>query len=181
MRPPTYREYLTACDVLGHGFDYGELVKPRRKDARGRFKLPPQGLHIHMPLVLSEAMWLRSEWIRRGGHGLRIAAAYRPRGGARRSVHKENGALDLDVLKADYKLTPEWYQLLVQWWYARGRPAGAGLGLYCRPGRQAGIRGHIDLGRAARTWQIYRSRLTGRSVSAKRPVAFDIAKRLGLL
>jgi len=174
----TYRELLSP--QLGHGFGYHEIVKSRRRDWRGRYKLPPPALQDNMPLVLAEANWLRAQWVERGGAGLRVAAAYRPWGGARRSAHKINGALDLDLLRTDYSETREWYELLVAWWYARGRPAGAGLGLYCRPGREDGIRGHIDLGRGARTWQIYRSRLTGRVVSARHPVAFAIAKRLGL-
>jgi hypothetical protein len=135
-----------------------------------------------------------------GGSGLLIKAAYRPRGGAKYSLHKVNAALDLDILPADYDKTRLWYETAVRVWCMAGRagfdaddgcapmyrvapppgtPAatptgGVGLGLYCKPGRFDGIRVHIDTGKRCRTWQYYK----GKAVFY--PAAFTIADDLGL-
>jgi hypothetical protein len=152
----SYEQYLEP--VLGHGFEYRELVKPWRRDWRGRFRLPPEELWPRMLLTMDVANQLRAKWIAIGGAGLRVAAAYRPRGGARQSQHKVNAALDLDLLRTDYDKTQRWYGLAAEFWHQWGNAYDLGLGLYCRPERSGGIRVHIDTGHHRRTWQQYRGR-----------------------
>jgi len=164
-----YEAYLEAHDVLGHGFGYREIVKPRWRDWRGRFRYPPRELWPWMVRAMRAANELRRRWVAMGGTGLRVAAAYRPKGGAKRSAHKRNGALDLDLLADDQ--TPEnkeaWYELLVSFWLEQGPVRDLGLGLYCSPIRIGGIRGHVDAC-GYRTWQHWNGK----------PVLPPLARRL---
>ena len=167
-----YEELLRGADMLGHGFELGELVRPRWRDVRGRYRLPPARLWANMLPTLRYAIILRSQWVAAGGSGLRIAAAYRPRGGSRRSRHKTNQALDLDLLRCDRALTDRYYEVAVRLW-ALAQPEGLRLGLYCPAGRRGGVRVHIDTGRGRPTWQIWRGQYI-------RPaVAWSIAHDIG--
>jgi hypothetical protein len=62
-----YMTMLAAEDCLGHGFGIKELVKPRWRDMRGRFKLPPERLQSRMVPTLRLANILRSQWVAAGG------------------------------------------------------------------------------------------------------------------
>jgi hypothetical protein len=169
-----YMNALAAEDCLGHGFSIKELVKSRWKDFRGKFRLPPEDLQGRMVLTLRLANILRSNWVALGGSGLLIKAAYRPRGGAKRSMHKQNAALDLDILPKDYDKTRLWYRMVVKLWCQAPESWKVGLGLYCRPGRFDGIRVHIDTRKRCRTWQHYKGK------SVRHPAAYKIADDLGL-
>lgn len=142
-----YTEFLG--QLLGRGFSASEIVKRWNR----RFALPPEALWPRMKPTLVVANELRAEWVRRGGRGLRVAAAYRPQGGARSSQHKQNAALDLDLLRDDYDHMSEWYDLVIEYWREHAAVTRLGLGLYCAPGATGGIRAHIDTGYQVRTWQ----------------------------
>lgn len=156
----TYQEYLQDAGLLGRGFEFDELVKPRRKDWRGRFQAPPEDLWARMAPTLAAANELR-RWVIGLGpvgedpiRGLRVAAAYRPRGGARFSQHKRNAALDLDLLPGDYDMVRHYYEIAVRFWCEYGASLKMGLGLYASGRSRGGIRVHIDTGYRCRTWQI---------------------------
>ncbi|MEL6705727.1 MAG: hypothetical protein AAFP15_15785 [Bacteroidota bacterium] len=155
----TYWSFLDSNRVLGRGFSYGELVKPRRRDRAlfPRHAEPPEDLWHRMVLTLAAANELRG-WLTEGDHaprGLRVAAAYRPRGGSKRSQHKQNAALDLDLMPGDYHHTHRLYETAVRFWCEHGRNLKMGLGLYpAGQHRRDGIRIHIDTGYRCRSWQI---------------------------
>ncbi len=181
----TYETYLDREGLTGRGFSVGELVKPRHRDLRGKFKAPPPDLWQRMGPTLALANELRL-WMREGddgARGLRVAAAYRPTGGARYSQHKRNAALDLDLFPSDYDLTRDYYEAAVRLWCEYGRDLKMGLGLYCSSNRRDGIRVHIDTGYRCRSWQIS----GGRSLKPYRrngkpvPLAVDIVRELGLV
>lgn len=179
----TYETYLARNGLTGRGFAYGELVKRWSY----RFREPPVDLWHRMGPTLALANELRL-WMREGetrgerARGLRVAAAYRPIGGARLSQHKRNAALDIDLLPGDYHLTNAYYETAVRFWCEYGRDTKMGLGLYCRPGREGGIRVHIDTGYRCRTWQIasksHRPYLRG---GKRVPLAVHLADRMGLV
>ncbi len=183
----TYESYLRRHGLLDRGFGFGELVKRRRHDWRGKFKAPPQDLWHRMGPTLALANELRL-WMREGdedtaARGLRVAAAYRPTGGARLSQHKRNAALDLDLLRSDYDLTRPYYETAVRLWCEYGRDMKMGLGLYCGSGVLGGIRVHLDTGYRCRSWQISGGRsLKPYTYSGRRvPLAVHIARRMGLV
>jgi hypothetical protein len=180
----TYESYLDHQGLLGRGFAYRELVKPWGRDMRGRFREPPRDMWARMVPTLALANEIRL-WMREGtdgARGLRVAAAFRPRGGARMSQHKRNAALDLDLLPGDYHLTHEYYRMAVRLWCEYGRDMKMGLGLYCSPRRKDGIRIHIDTGYRARSWQIsgksHRPYLRG---GKRVPLAVALADEMGLV
>lgn len=182
----TYEEYLgkDRLGLTGRGFNFSELVKPRRKDWRGKFKAPPPDLWQRMGPTLALANELRMSMLEGedGARGLRVAAAYRPTGGARYSQHKRNAALDLDLLPSDYDLTGEFYKTAVHIWSLYGTELKMGLGLYCASNRRDGIRVHIDTGYRCRSWQIS----GGRSLKPYRhndravPLAVHMCREMGL-
>jgi hypothetical protein len=182
-----YEAFLEELQLLGHGFSYKELVRPRYRDFRGRFRPPPSHFWARMVPTLAAANDLRRIVCNPDGNippvgGLRIAAAFRPKGGAGRSQHKFNAALDLDLLPTDAGQARRFYREAVKLWSEYGRPLKMGLGLYCSSRSRGGIRVHIDTGYRCRTWQISGGKSLrpyfheGRRV----PLAINIANELGL-
>ena len=184
----TYADYLRRHNQLDRGFGFDELVKRTISDIRGRYRAPPPQHWHRMVPTLALANELRNAM--RDGYpgnpvsasGLRVAAAYRPRGGAALSQHKRNAALDLDLLPSDYDLTQVYYETAVRLWCQYGKELAMGLGLYCSAKRTGGIRVHIDTGHRCRTWQISGRSLRpytrrGKSV----PLAYHLCDRLGLV
>lgn len=161
-----YYKYLLPW--LGKHFFYTEIV-----NSQGDCQHPPEHLYPRMPPTLEEANLLNEKMKAQGFRGLSVVAAYRPRGGASGSKHKVNAALDLQLLKPDYDRSAEFYELAVQHWCERGKEKAMGLGLYCAPGRRAGIRIHIDTMSRCRTWQ----HSNGSEVNP--PAAFAIADAHG--
>lgn len=167
----SYQDYLDACGVMGQGFNAGELVRGTR-----RLDDPPIKFWPNMPPTLVLVIELRRRMIERHkAHGLRIQAAYRATGGAKRSRHKSNRALDADLLSQDRHLAEEYYMESTILWCEVGEAFEAGLGLYCPAGRRAGIRTHWDTGTNDRTWQ-----LAGNGVYIRPPASIKIARSLGL-
>ncbi len=163
--PVTLAEYgAILAPELGRGFALGELVRPGSR----RHRLPPRPFLGNMLPTLAVANTLRRAVLSRDvdahapivgpiGTGLAVAAAYRPEGGSRRSRHKWNQALDLDLIGAglDSELgMRRYYRAAVLVWYtAAASGLRVGLGLYCNRDRCAGRRVHLDVGYRTRTWQ----------------------------
>jgi hypothetical protein len=152
----SYRARLEEAAVLGRGFEYHEIVSIK---ALYRKLKPPQKMWDRMVPTLRFAADLRARMLDEGAAGLRVAAAYRPVGGAKGSQHKQNRALDLDLLPGNYDLTVVYYEIAVaiwQHWVGEGHEVG--LGLYCPEGAKGGIRVHVDIGYRTRTWQLWRGK-----------------------
>ena len=139
----TYKEYLESQDLLGRGFSYREIVAPWSY----RKQKPPRDMWCNMTPTLRLAHDLRSRMIARGASGLRVVAASRPYGGARRSAHKRNAALDLDLLRSDRLLAGAYYEEAAILFSECASPLGLGLGFYGWGDGRQGIRVHIDTGR----------------------------------
>ncbi len=161
-----YRDLLSPH--LGQGFEFKELVIP----GSNRHAMPPRP---YWPNMLETLKWAnafrRVALVETGAKGLRVAAAYRPSGGASRSAHKTNSALDLDIIGGS---PLNWYSAAVDLWagYVNdGKPIG--LGLYCSPRALGGIRIHIDCTRA-RTWQHHGN------TPVRPPAARRICESLGI-
>lgn len=164
----TYQSIL--APELGRGFSYGEIVAGSRTHA-----LPPPYMRPRLVPTLALANRLRAAMLARGARGLRIQAAYRPKGGAALSMHKFNRALDLDLLEADDipEMRLAYYEEGVRLWIAAcSEGLEVGLGLYCPRDVCAGRRIHLDVGYRTRTWQ--------HGWAAGAPDAKLIAARLGL-
>lgn len=171
----TYREYLDRMGVLDRGFAYGELVRSTSR----RHVHPPVRLWPRMVPTLKIAIRLRKAL----GRPIKIAAAYRPEGGALASKHKINAALDLDILDTQAAMLTNqferlWYKLAVKDWCEYGAAAVQGLGLYCRPGATAGVRVHIDsmCRTSPQTWQHHGSVIVA---PHEERAAYRIIKREG--
>lgn len=174
----TLRDYLERLDVLDRGFSWGELVNPARANKQTPERWLRNGtVHgwqnfgriVALANVLRERALLEVPGLRH----LTIAAAYRPRGGAANSAHKEAAALDIDAHKgADLRA---WYRCAVRLWCELARPVEdpnkpgtlpIGLGLYTWAARpfgvpvRSGYRVHIDACARAgtRSWQGVRSK-----------------------
>ena len=190
VRAPSTGEYvnfLESLQLLGRGFSFGEIVRPGYRDVRGRYRQPPRQLWHRMVPTLAVANDLRRrlcspECGEPPLQGLRVAAAYRPSGGAPRSQHKVNAALDLDLLAPDSHYTQRYYREAVKLWCEYGAELRMGLGLYCSSRGRGGIRVHIDTGSRCRTWQISGGRSLRPYVHLGRPqpLAVDLAVELGL-
>jgi hypothetical protein len=169
----------------GPAFAFREICKPPNV----RFQVPPFAMARRMIPTLELANELRLRMSYRcdregwGFHGLRVNAAFRPRGGAPNSQHKHNRALDLDLMFRDWdpatvdrstEIRRAWYEVAVGLWLELGREERIGLGLYCSRGRDYGVRVHIDTGYGYRTWQI-----AGVSTGIHPPCTHAIADRLG--
>ena len=106
----------TLAPELGRGFSYGEIVKP----GSTRHAMPPEYMWRRLLPTLGLANELRARMqARRTIAGLRVNAAYRPRGGAANSQHKFNRALDLDLLPGDAKtpgMQTAYYEEAVKLW-----------------------------------------------------------------
>ncbi len=147
--------FLSRLDLLGHGFEYRELVRW----ASRKHREPPRHAWIHFALILRVAIEFRERAIREAGvAGIKVAAAYRPLGGASRSAHKYAKALDLDRIGGD---AAAYFRCAARFWQEYGPRCGMGLGLYTwSTSSLGGIRVHLDVGHFAglRTWQGVRSR-----------------------
>lgn len=164
----SYQAYLDRHHCLRRGFSVAELVRGTR-----RLDAPPPELWPNMVPTLLLAIELRTRMVERhGARGLRVNAAFRRSGGAPRSRHKSNRALDLDLLEGDRHLAAVYYEEAVRLWCEVGEEFEAGLGLYCPHNKLRGIRVHLDTGTNDRTWQI-----TGRAY-VRPAAALRIAKRL---
>lgn len=143
-------EYLERVDVLGKGFGLREIVK--RNPLSLRFGTPPRRMWPDLALAVAVASAFRQQAIATAGvRGIRVAAAYRPFGGAKRSAHKKARALDLDRIGGD---AGEYFKCAVRFWCKWGRRLRGGLGLYTW-GRtsKGGIRVHMDVRHGCRSWQ----------------------------
>ncbi|MGH1344353.1 MAG: hypothetical protein ACRBN8_22530 [Nannocystales bacterium] len=145
-------QYLTRLDLLGHGFAYRELVNGGRKH-----QMPPLRHWPNLALTLRLAIEFRLRAIQEAGvRGLKVAAAYRPRGGASRSAHKYAKALDLDRIGGS---STEYFRCAARFWAEYGEQLQVGLGLYTWGTRSlGGVRVHLDTGHGLRTWQGIRTR-----------------------
>lgn len=145
--------YLKRVGVLGHGFSYGEIVKPLRFDLRRRFvDLGTGERAMTMAMTLAAANVFRERaMVEAGVKGLKIAAAYRPSGGANNSQHKFARALDLDRIGGS---GTEYFRCAVRFWCEFGVPLFMGLGLYTwGKTSKGGIRVHLDTDYKCRSWQ----------------------------
>jgi hypothetical protein len=155
-KPTTYADVL--APQLGRGFSYSELVQLDKYNKM----LPPRQMWSRMLPTLALANELREVMVRQhGAKGLRVAAAYRPTGGAKASQHKVNRALDIDLLPADYSLSTAYYLTAVRLWQQWQEREKVGIGFYCPLDSKGGIRVHLDTGFRTRSWQIWK----GKSVS----------------
>jgi len=147
----TYRSIL--APHLGKGFAIGELVKPGNR----RLTLPPSRLMANMLPTLELANELRRRCLAAdvGISGLRVHAAYRPSGGASRSKHLSNAALDLDLKREEYAAAGAFNEIAALLWRELGDELTIGLGFYCRAGGRS-IRAHLDAAKRTRatTWQM---------------------------
>jgi hypothetical protein len=170
MTPEQTYEALLA-PYLKPGFAFREIVNDTPTH-----EMPPSKYFVRMIRLLQIANELRERMLMRGARGLRVNAAYRPKGGALFSAHKSNRALDLDLLPGDYELGTglvlEAVTMLCTW----GHSENFRLGVYGRPGSCASIRVHIDTSTGARGWQHY----GGRELSLAKSDITTVANRIGL-
>jgi hypothetical protein len=162
------------------GFRPDEIVA-ESGPAQTRKGMPPTHLwhRIREPLLVANI--LRERMIDRGASGLMVRAAYRPHGGAARSAHKVNEALDLDLIGHDVTrlaasgvdLRAVYAEESVRMWCEIGENFSIGLGHYGSRGSERTWRVHIDTTRC-RSWQH-----AGSSI-VRPPSTVTIAKRLGL-
>jgi hypothetical protein len=154
MIPAPYRKIIETHGAPG--FRPEELVSPGY--ANRALPAPKFYNRIIEPLIVANL--LRNRMIARGARGLNVHAAYRATGGAARSAHKVNEALDLDLLPADVKLfrgrgenLREIYaEESVILWMEYGAQYNIGLGHYGARGSLATFRCHIDT-TGCRSWQ----------------------------
>lgn len=173
MIPEAYRKIITEHGAPG--FTPEELVVAGA--ANRALPAPKFYNRIIEPLIVANL--LRARMIARGAHGLNVHAAYRATGGAARSAHKVNEALDLDLLPADVKvfrgrgenLREIYAEESVILWMEHGAKYNIGLGHYGAKGSLATFRCHIDT-TGCRSWQH-----AGRSVVRPSSV-ITIANRL---
>ena len=167
-----YERYLDGHGLLNRGFAFGELVQARSP----RHEVPPAHLWHRMVPTLALAQIVRDEMRERGARGLRIAAAYRPVGGEGDSVHKVNGALDLDLLPGDGLLAHEFAEVVADVW-ARHEQLLMGAGTYAPNGQLWTNRVHVDTGFRHRCWQGTGRNAAGRYTWAARPAVLRLARR----
>lgn len=167
-----YERYLDGHGLLGKGFSFSELVKLDSP----RHVLPPPELWHRMVPTLALAHVVREEIKARGARGLRIAAAFRPVGGEDDSVHKANGALDLDLLPSDGLLAHEFAQVVADVW-ARHGLLKMGAGTYAPSGQLWTNRAHIDTGFRYRSWQGTGRDAAGRYTWAGKPAVRQLTRR----
>lgn len=178
-----YEGFLRWHGVVGRevGFTIGELVHHDHRPYHKRFEAPPRELWPNMVPTLATAIELRERMLGEGATGLRVAAAYRPKGGATSSAHKSNRALDLDLLTIDtdrdrtlarrfVEVAAGLYEDLV------ARRVKVGVGTYGPAGRVWSLRVHIDIdhvgGLRPVTWTHHKGR-------SHRPSAITLALRGG--
>lgn len=185
------QEYADLLTLWGEGkFSPAEIVAHA-----GNRQLPPKKFWHRMREPLFVACRLRERMIARQRtnrdpvtgapkpftfRGLRVNAAFRPEGGAQRSAHKVNEALDLDLLTKDVEeaeasgisLKRIYAEESVRLWCERGAELDIGLGHYGARGSKATFRCHVDT-TGCRSWQHSNGIVRPSSVIV-------IAKELGL-
>lgn len=166
-----YERYLDGHGLLNRGFAFGEIVQARSP----RHEVPPAHLWHRMVPTLALAQIVRDEMRERGARGLRIAAAFRPVGGEEDSVHKINGALDLDLLPGDGLLAHEFAQVVADVW-ARHEQLLMGAGTYAPNGQLWTNRVHVDTGFRHRCWQGTGRNAAGRYTWAAKPAVRQLAR-----
>lgn len=172
--PSDYRDFLATHG--SPGFSPGEIV-----DFGPRKELPPVHLRENIKRTLHVANVLRERMINRGARGLLCHAAFRPLGGALRSAHKRNYALDLDLINSDIErmhaqgvdLRAAYAEESVIMWCEIGAEYDLGLGHYGAEHSQRTLRVHIDTTKC-RSWQHAGSHIV------RPPSTVIIAKKLGL-
>lgn len=171
-----YEHYLASFELLGHGFVFRELVRA----GSPRHVLPPPELWHRMVPTLMLAQQLRDAVVRElGGAGLVVAAAYRPAGGEKDSQHKQNAALDLDLLPADLarplgqRLAYNFARAAAEIWRA-WEELETGVGTYAPARALWSNRVHLDTGYRFRCWQ-GTGRRDGNYTWATRPAALQLA------
>lgn len=163
-----YRSYLAWHGLIGGGFGYSEIVKGSR-----RFLMPRSSVWMNILPALALAHLLRARMIEAGGHGLAIHAAHRMEGGAPRSKHRLNAALDLDILSSDYDLAGEWLRVGARVWNDHAH-LKIGMGSYHPEGTDGTRRLHVD---AKVRWRRAVWQYSG-SKKIRRPAIAEIARRL---
>lgn len=144
----TYAIYLARRGLLGRGFAFPEIVR----DGSHRHVEPPRELWARMVPTLELAIELRARMLAAGARGLRIAAAYRPLGGAADSQHKHNAALDLDLLPGDESFGYALALRAADLWREH-EDLRTGVGTYAPAGALWTRRAHLDTGYRFRCWQ----------------------------
>lgn len=178
MIPPDYERILVAAG--SPGFEPHELVAFSGPAAR-RKALPPRAMWTRIARVLWLANDLRDRMLARGASGLAVRAVYRPVGGAPRSAHKGNAAIDLDLFLRDVRafadrgldLRAIYAEESARLWVEHGRQYRVGLGHYGAPGSLRTLRVHLDT-HGCRSWQHAGHRLV------KPPSTIALVERLGL-
>jgi len=174
-----FQQYLQRLGLLDKGFAYRELVS--RNPLSRRKRVPPKEMWPDFSLMLAAAIEFRKFAMRKAKvRGLRVAAAYRPLGGASRSAHKHGRALDLDRIGGNAE---SYYVAAVSFWAKNALVLQGGLGLYPgRPDHRGGLRVHMDVEHGIRSWQHTQGKsmrpwvVGGRRVS----LAYKLADELGL-
>lgn len=139
--------------LTGAGFSAPELASTSNTNPRKRH--PPEKFWNNIVATLEVASMLRLILVKQHhATGLRIHAAYRPKGGAKFSQHKKNRALDLQLLLSETRLAADFYKEAAIFWSRYGDYYKMGLGLYCGEKATSGVRIHIDTGYKKRTWQM---------------------------
>lgn len=134
-----YEAYLRAQGVYLDWFSVDELTKLRRT---GKHAIPPRNLWDEMArTILAVAQPLRSDF----GEPLNIYNAFRPKwyndlvGGAPRSLHIRNAALDLIPYRRASR--QRFAELAAQFMIDKGATLRVGMGIYHYP-RMTGV--HVD-------------------------------------
>jgi len=170
----THESYLTRLGLLSRGFKFVELVKAR---GSSRHLPVPRALwpNTIAPLVLAGE--LRARLVSQfGAKGLRVFAFYRPQGGAGDSLHKTASAIDLDLLRSDYRLAGVFVRVAAELWREL-EALPVGVGTYAPAGVLRTRRVHLDFGLRHRCWQGTGRNAHGTTTWAKRPAVLQVAPR----
>lgn len=167
----SYESYLAGFGLLGRGFVVRELIR-----GGPRHTLPPRALWPRMVATLALANELRDRMLAAGARGLLVTAAYRPVGGEQDSQHKQNAALDLDLLPGD-ALDRVYARVAAELWHEH-IDLRVGAGTYAPDGAQWTRRVHIDTGYRFRCWQgLGPHQGLGRQRFALHPAIHTLARR----
>lgn len=166
--------FLADLGLLGQGFAYRELVNGDK-----RHREPPRHMWPAFAMIVRVAIEFRLRAIMEADvYGIKVAAAYRPAGGASKSAHKYAKALDLDRIGGDANA---YFRCAARFWSEHGGKCAMGLGLYTWSTKSlGGIRIHLDVDHVAglRTWQGVRTRFL-RPWNG-RPLAYKLLEDMGL-
>lgn len=170
----TYDGYLDSFGLLGRGFVYGELVRDVARDPQRRKAEPPRTMWSAMVPTLALAHLLRDRMRQLGARGLAVHAAYRPGGGEPNSQHKQNAALDLDLLPGDAGFSLVFaHEAALLWREHEGLQVG--VGTYAPDGKLWTNRVHLDTGYRHRCWQGIGRNSAGRYLFSRHPAALVLA------